>query len=96
MTTSVSVKDEVKHQQNALIFKVFVFSVIVAFLIQLVLGRPLINVLLTVIMGTLTTGTIGVLHYLRKGTNIVPYVAFVGLTILILGFMMAALLLLPY
>jgi methyl-accepting chemotaxis protein len=63
------------HRKNGLIVKATVISVILAAVADILLKKELIVILSIILGGGLSVLLVAILHYLKKGTRFIPYLA---------------------
>ncbi|MCA1030689.1 methyl-accepting chemotaxis protein [Bacillus timonensis] len=86
MISISQMKKEDLQRKNSLVVKATFVSVILATIVDIAMQKELAIILSIVIGGTLGVGTIAFLHYTKRFTNGIPYlaIAFVSITIFII------------
>ncbi|MFZ3589855.1 methyl-accepting chemotaxis protein [Bacillus sp. DJP31] len=81
------IKFETLRRKNKIMFIMLVVSVVLATVVDLSIGAKLATILKVVIGGSTVIAIVGSLHFTKKLTNALPYLALVGITA-VLGLIM--------
>ncbi|PAV29323.1 hypothetical protein CIL05_13080 [Virgibacillus profundi] len=70
----------VMDRQNLILFNILLFSVFLGVGIEIIVGAPIENLLALGVGGTVSVGLIGIFHYKRIYTKLIPYIAIIALS----------------
>ncbi|KAA0547469.1 hypothetical protein FZW96_11460 [Bacillus sp. BGMRC 2118] len=71
---------ETLRRKNKIMFIMLIISVTLAIIVDLLLGVELSTIIKTLVGGGLVTTITGVLHYSKKLTKLIPYIAIIGIS----------------